>query len=470
MWFRILIALAFITAGIASFAEQARAQSAPSPSPSPAASATPAAFIFSGTLRAYDFDRLNSPQNASNPNRSAFNAGAALHAEYNFSSVPVTIGATYYAAYPFGLNGASPQTNPQIDNTLPGFALSTLGEAYVRYHSPGFTVAVGNLLINHPWDPASDTRIKPALYQGVDGTLSISRTIAFSATRIIRFESRPASTFERNTLLTSAPAGNPAYPANETAGLLRIGATWIPSPRFTGEAEYYQFFDIANLTYIDGKYTLVKKSPLNPTLAAQFVSEGQTGRAFAGHVDNTTYGAQIGITPMKNLAFTAAFDQAPWLYVDVPAASATAAGTGIFLPIGGTITTAQIAPGVFRVAYGGIASPYSEAYATDPLYTTSISQGMVDRHSAGTSYRAAFTYTNSTKQLRALVAEGIYDYGNQLGPNRTYEFNVDVTYDFNRVRGAVYKGLSLRERYADRTQPTIPFHFQYVRTQLEYDF
>jgi outer membrane porin, OprD family len=470
MRFRILVALVLITAGVASFTEQARAQSAPSPSPSPAPSATPAAFTVSGTLRAYDFDRLNSPENAANPNRSAFNAGAALQAEYNVRGIPLTIGGVYYGAYPFGLNGASPQFNPGIDNTLPGFALNTLGQAYVRYHSPGVTVAVGNLFINHPWDPASDTRIKPSLYQGIDGTISISRTIAFSATRTIRFESRTASTFERNTLLTSSPAGNPANPANDSAGLLRIGATWKPSSRFTGDAEYYQFFDIANLTYVDGIYNLVKKSPLNPTLAAQFVSEGQTGRAFAGHIDNTTYGAQIGITPVKNLVFTAAFDQMPWVYTDVRAASATAAGTGIFLPSGGTVATAQIAPGVFRVAYGGLASPFSDAYATDPLFTTSISQGMVDRRSAGTSYRAAFVYTNSTKQLRALVAEGIYDYGNQLGANRTYEFNVDVTYDFNRVRGPVYKGLSLRERYADRTQPTIPFHFQYVRTQLEYDF
>jgi hypothetical protein len=469
---RLLAAIVFAAAGCYLGGIPARAQSLPSPapSPSPKPSATPGNFTFSGTLRAYDFDRLNSTQNSANPNRAAFNAGAALSAEFRVPHSPVSIGATYYGAYPFGLNGSSPQNNNNVDNTLPGFALSTLGQAYVRYQSPGFYFEAGNLLINHPWDPSSDSRIKPALYQGLDASLQLTRTLSLSVTRVIRFEGRTASTFEPNTLLTSAPAGNPASPAFETSGFQRLAAAWTPSSSFSGEAEYYQFYDLANMLYADGKLSLDPKSPLNPTLAAQFVSETQTGRAFLGRVENTTYGFQIGITPAKNVGFTASVDQAPWQYANVQATSAAAAGAGIFLPSGGTVSALQVAPNAFRVAFGGIASPYSDAYATDPLYTTSISQGMVDRRSAGTSYRGAFTYTNSNKQLKALVAEGIYDYGNLLGPNLTYEFNVDVTYDFNRVRGPVYKGLSLRERYANRTQPTLPFHFQYVRTQLEYDF
>jgi hypothetical protein len=469
---RLLVPIVLAAAALYLGRAPAQAQSLPSPapSPSPKPSATPGDFTFSGTLRAYDFDRINSTQNSANPNRHAFNAGAGLSAEYRIPHSDVSLGATYYGAYPFGLNGSSPQNNNNVDNTLPGFALSTLGQAFVRYQSRGFYFEAGNMLINHPWDPASDSRIKPALYQGLDASLNVTPAISLSVTRVIRFEGRTASTFEPNTLLTSSPAGNPASPAFETSGFLRLGAAWTPSSRFSGEFEYYQFYDLANMFYTDGKYNLAPKSPLNPFVEAQFVSETPSGRAFLGLVANTTYGAQIGITPAKNVGFTASFDQSPWLYAQVNATSAAAAGTGFFLPSGGTASTLQVGPNAFRVAYGGIASPYSDAYATDPLYTTSISQGMVDRRSAGTSYRAVFTYTNNNKQLKALVGEGIYYYGNDLGANNTYEFNVDVTYDFNRVRGPVYKGLSLRERYANRTQPTLPFHFQYVRTQLEYDF
>ena len=45
-----------------------------------------------------------------------------------------------------------------------------------------------------------------------------------------------------------------------------------------------------------------------------------------------------------------------------------------------------------------------------------------------------------------------------------------MTYNFNAVRAGTYRGLSLRERFADRTQPTLPYNFKYVRHQLQYSF
>jgi hypothetical protein len=40
----------------------------------------------------------------------------------------------------------------------------------------------------------------------------------------------------------------------------------------------------------------------------------------------------------------------------------------------------------------------------------------------------------------------------------------------SQVGTGPYHGLSLRHRYADRRQPTLPFDFKYNRTQLQYDF
>jgi hypothetical protein len=45
-----------------------------------------------------------------------------------------------------------------------------------------------------------------------------------------------------------------------------------------------------------------------------------------------------------------------------------------------------------------------------------------------------------------------------------------LTYDLNAVRPGAYKGFSVRERFADRTQPTLPFNFKYIRHQLQYTF
>jgi len=51
------------------------------------------------------------------------------------------------------------------------------------------------------------------------------------------------------------------------------------------------------------------------------------------------------------------------------------------------------------------------------------------------------------------------------------EFDLDGWYYFNRVPlSGPYKGLSLRQRYGDRTFSFAPFEFKSSRTQLEYDF
>jgi len=96
--------------------------------------------------------------------------------------------------------------------------------------------------------------------------------------------------------------------------------------------------------------------------------------------------------------FSLGYDRAHAQYADVTAATAALAGKGVFLPAGGTPTTLALGPGRYCVAYGDIASPYSEAYATDPLFTTSISQGMADRHSPGAAYKAALTFSSDNKR------------------------------------------------------------------------
>ncbi len=116
---------------------------------------------YGGQLRAYDFNRENGVQNASNQNRSAFNASASLHLDYDVARSPVHIATTYFGAYPFGANGPRPQANSQVDNTVPGFALSTFDEAYLRYRDARTSVTLGDQIINTPWALPADTRLKP---------------------------------------------------------------------------------------------------------------------------------------------------------------------------------------------------------------------------------------------------------------------------------------------------------------------
>ncbi len=441
----------------------ALAQTAPSPAPAtndraggaPAsATATPApgwnplkvkGLTLSGTLRAYDFNRINTPEytakGPTGPNRAAFNFGGDIRADYLIGNTPFSVGGALWGAFPFGLNGGSvgcnvggtlvvneaqalcAKNNAGIDNSLPGYALETF-EYYVKYTDPTAQITVGNQLLNKLWEPSSDSRIKPALYQGVDATFNLSKTVSLGLTRITRFETRTDSLFDQCTLLTctTAPAGvggggdfKSTVPI--TTGADRVNLTFRPSSRATVTTETYRFHNIASLTYFEGRYSFDPKSSVNPFGAFQFMSERQSGTAILGRIENQTIGLQLGATPVKHLVATVGADYAPWNYatrtVDVSAtstataesAAALAGEVGYFLPQGGT--TAAIAtnpvlvgPGLYsvpvKVAYGGLASPYTDSYATDPLYTTSISQGMVDRRSAGFSLKGALTYTTST--------------------------------------------------------------------------
>ncbi len=447
--------------------------------PAPAATTTPhpagpipglPGLTLNGVLRAYDFARENRIQNTANPNRTAFNFSGSLHLDYALPNTPLHLGTTYFGAYPFGANGLRPQRNPQIDNTLPGFAMSTFDEAYLRYKDAHTSVTAGDQVVNTPWTPSSDTRLKPVAFQGLDASYSFGPYVALGVSRMIRFEGRTSSAFDRNTLLTSQAAGQPSYKPYDTSGFLLADLMVKPNKYVTASLDNYSFYDISNLFYGEVRGSLSPDSPYNPSVAFQYVNERSEGRRLIGTIVNDTYGAQAGANLNRNVLFQVGFDTAPVRYDTVVARSATAAGKGFFLPAGGTTTTAALGGGAYRIAYGGIASPYSDNYATDPLFTTSISQGMADRHSPGTSYKAGLTFTPDNKRVRAILSEAYYDYGNELGSNRTYETNVDVTYYFSRVTKGPYKGLSFRERLADRQQPTIPYDFKYIRTQLEYDF
>jgi hypothetical protein len=437
------------------------ASPAPAARPAPAASAKPKSspLVLSGYARAFDFDRLNQTQNAANPNRTAFNLGGLLKLDYRILDSPFDIGAGYYGDYPLGVNGLKPGLNSKIDNSLPGYSLSTVGQLYLKYATSGVRAIVGDILYNAAWIPSSDSRMKPALYQGADVNVSLTPQLSVGASRLTAFENRNQSAFERQTLLSTKPSagavdGNIAY----------------KMPNDFVNLQYYGFYDYANLAYVEGGLILAPTSIYKPTLSAQYANEQQAGTAIAGKIDNDTFGVKLAANMTKNVVASFGYDDAPWRYTTVAASSLTKAETGIFLPGGGTPIGAAVGTGLYRIAYGGIASPYSDSYATDPLYTTSISQGVVDRRSAGSSFKGTITYTSDNKRVIALLSEAYYNYGNQFGSNNTNETDVDVTYRFMKVKAAgPYRGLSLRERFADRSQDTLPYEFKYVRTQLEYD-
>lgn len=179
------------------------------------------------------------------------------------------------------------------------------------------------------------------------------------------------------------------------------------------------------------------ESTHNPFVALRYVGDNQTGSAVVGRVANHTYGAELGADVVKNVKATIAYDGSP---------------TGL---------TALTAPRPFgaavvgtRAAFGSIASPYSDGYATDPLFTTSLITGPVETRSSR-SYKAGLYYTSDNKRLKFYATRAIFENVGFTPLNTQYETDGDVTYFLNPVGKGPYKGLSIRERYGVRNQPLV---------------
>jgi hypothetical protein len=469
--------------------------------------ATPSPITYGGYFRGYYFTRTNYPPK-NGPNQASFEPAVSLHAQGNFGNY-WSIGASYLYANPFdncadpkshlslpcGKHtlqpvGAAPQTNP--DDTLPGYELNTLYEAYLKYNDPkGLFFEGGNQVIDTPWANASDSRVKPVAFQGGVLGYHVDKNWTVTGMWMPRWEDRVQSDFLDSTLVTE----NGAYPDSGGIGNIGIpkggvrhnngfyyGQVGYAGGSLSGNVYYYRFDQIANAVWGDLKYTLA--GDLKPFIALQGGSETSTGSEQAGKIDSQIFGVQGGISPWKNVDFTVGADFIPSKNdtVALPAGTTCSVtheikGTLLyFLPSGGTPNCVPGAPGTATIYYGGWASPYTNSYATDQLFDTSISQGMVDRNSSGTGVKVAGTFFMAQKQVRIIVSQAWYQYGNAtVGVSPTQEFNADVTYFLNKVGKGPYRGWSLRHRYADRTQSfTIPYgglpEFKYNRTQLEYDF
>jgi hypothetical protein len=515
-------------------------EAAPPPPPPPP---TPNPLKIGGFIRSYYFTRQNASNNpgaqfdftpgakysTAGVNQASWNSAIAPHVEYDFPSGWV-VGGTYLYANP--INGpcvvaanhakgevcvtqVPPNTNP--DDTLPGFTLSSLYEAYAGYDAHGFNGELGNILFNSPWANPADSRLKPAAFEG--GYLNYTSPSKWSVegADMLAYQNRTSSTFSQQTLLTSFPAGNNGMASNifvnnggvgiKTNGFAmgKLGYGDPNAPGFSADGYFYGVSDINNMWWFDGKYLLNNEREVQPWIALQGGWNQNAGQSYIGKINSEDFGAQIGANIMKNFQVSAGYDQIPWktdtvfLPKNVTCSNSNyqittkGATLAYFLPL----NAAQCFDnpnGTTSIYYGGWASPYTDNYDSDPFFTTSVTQGQADRRAPGTSWKLGFQYTSTNTKWVFIATDAWYNYGNALAPENTNIWVLDGRYRFSHmpVTGP-YRGLSLRYRYIQRTlsntfcgaadSPSCPPTassgssefgglplFKYNRAQLEYDF
>ncbi|MHB8255197.1 MAG: OprD family outer membrane porin [Acidiferrobacter sp.] len=385
-----------------------------------------------GDLRAYDFTRHYSGPVAG---QSAFSLGGAINI-LSGTVDGVSGGASFYTAHSLGLN----RTNPAlVDGTLAGFGrIDTIGQAFLQYQNHRVLVRAGDQLLATPWMNASDARMIPATYQGLFASVKPFAGLTVSALRMTRFKSRASNGFSQTDLYNSTGTFNIGGTGGLT-GKTEPGAAAVGADYHTGGLKVatwgYEFYDLAKLADAQGSYTFSGIGGFKPFVGGQFVRETGSGAQYLGTVNATVYGAVVGIKHNS--------DQLRLGYNDLPAHA-----------------------GAF--GNGDVVSPYTTGYATDPLYTTSMIQGMVDRKTTGHALKlSAVTFL---MQHKVRLIASFADYFNTLTPSyssaRTNEADIDLTYFLS---GSL-KGLSIRDRVGIAHNIPVIHKFVYNRVMVEYDF
>jgi hypothetical protein len=477
--------------------------------PSPAPTADP--LTVSGFLRSYYFTRQNASGAHPAVNQASLNNAADIHADYDLGG-GWYVGGSYLYAQPFSgpcsvaaahargqpcVSQHPPNTNP--DDTLPGFMLSTFPEAYVGYGASGFSAKLGDQLFDSPWASPSDSRMKPAAFQGADFAYVLPRGWTFEAGDMFQFQNRTSNAFQSSTMLTSHPAGAPGLPADiyvpgggsiTTPGFLYTHAGY-ESRSYSLNAYYYGVSEIVTMWWFDGKLPL-SENGWRPAVSLQGGFEYNSGASVIGKIDSSAIGARFGASPAKNIAVDVSVDSIPWRNdTIVLSPPVTCDNFSYQIVAGGRVYPGTTFPyflarhagqcfthanGTTTVYYGGWASPYTDGYTSDPLFTTQASSSMSSRRSPGFSWRAAATYTSANRRFVFVASDAWFNLGNSLVAEMTNEWDLDGTYRFSTLAsGARYKGLILRYRYAQRSQTNTQYLgglplFKYNRAQLEYDF
>lgn len=516
----------------------------PHATPTPRAAATTGPLNVSGYFRSYYFTRQNASNNpgaqfnfssskysSAGVNQATLDQAIDLHADYRFENSGLFAGATYLYADP--MSGACataathakgqpcvthrpPDTNP--DDTVPGFILNTFYEAYVGYSKNNFTAKLGDQLFVSPWAGPVDTRLKPAAFQGGDFTYVTKKGWVYEAADMLQFQGRTSNTFQSTTLITSFPAGNQGMGANiynpgggaiESPGFLYGHVGYAPQGgNFAANGYLWGVTHIASIYWGDARYTW-NKDYMKPYVALQGGWENNAGYSYAGKIASSLIGVQLGATVWQNkkignFVVAGMMDTLPWHYDQVALPKGVSCNNGTnqisakgktlayFLPINAAQCFTN-PNGTTTIAYGGWASPYTDNYATNPEFTTQISQGEADRRAPGTSWKIAGLFTAANNRVIFLASDAWFDYGNALASERTNEWDLDGIFRFSPFpKAGLYRGLQFRYRYAQRSLsntfcgaagsscPTgaaigssylggLPL-FKYNRAMLEYDF
>ena len=375
-----------------------------------------------GQLRTYYFSRLFDASTV--PDASALSGAALINLQSGSFGGGFSLGASFLTANSFGTQSNNPA---RIDSTLMGNSnsVSALGQAYVQYQNALMQLRAGYQYLNTPWMGQSDSRVLPASYNAVSAVFKPARGWDVYALRSFNWKSRTSGGYYSDNLYYPATyngdamygglGGLPAT-AHQSNGAWALGTSYGVAG-FKGQAWYYDFFNFARMGYLEGSYTLKTGTGFDPFVGAQYVDESGSANNFLVSNNAALFG--VPGTSVKSRVWGVT--------------------GGVIIPNGRIdLGYNKVGSEAGAVGGGAIISPYTAAYATDPLYTTSMIRGLVEM-GPGHAWKAKVTY-NLLKNLQVIAAYAKYT--TQYRGN-SHDVYFDVIYNL----GGYLKGLTLRNRW-----------------------
>ena len=389
-----------------------------------------------GDIRSYFFSR-NFHEVATkydDPSQEAYSLGGNLRILTAPFLGGFQAGAALYTAQDLDVNSDNPK---HVDQTLPGDAVTVLGQLYLQYKRGPFMIRGGDQLINTPWMGPADSRMIPATYRGFYGTWTPTDHWTVSALRLFEFKARVADSFSATNLYNPANLGQAIKGLGDTTddGAQALGVNY-KTDAIAAQLWGYQFFDFGKMLYGDAQYTYKQGGSIHPLIGVQGLTEGGDG-------DNTL--AQVSTGAAR--------------------ANALGAIAGVEVPFGRfTVAWNKLYSSDNAFNHGDIVSPYTAGYASDPLYTTSMIAGLVEK-APGDAFKISATLFAFDKQLTFSTSYARY-YTQPFFPN-TAETDLDITYTF---KSKLLKGFSIRNRLGIQTGDPSKGHFYNNRVMLQYSF
>ena len=344
-----------------------------------------------GNIRAYYNTREYEAEGKTD--EAAFALGGALRAE-SAAWHKIKFGLGYYTAQDLGTNDDDPA---KVNKRLGG-DLEVLGEAYIATNAFDTNLTLGRQKINTPFANPGDAFIIPFTFEAVSLTNTAINNLTIELAHINTIKNRNSDEFVDVGAWSTNRYG---LTPTSTSGTSILGAKF-KQDSLSMELWYYDYSDLFQTLYGQVNYTFNGSENLKPFIAAQFISQSESGDELLGTVDSSLIGLQGGIS-FGSSKLTLGYN--------------------------------EVEEHEDSFANGAFLTPYS--YSTSPLFTNNMLTTL-ENVDAGEATKITFNHQWNALAFKASYA--VFDYAQAIDRNAT---DLDITYKLDQWQ----PGLSVRWRF-----------------------